>query len=267
MRSHELKSLKKALDLIELIADAGTIGVREMADRAGFPPATAHRIAATLLQRGYLQQNLADRRYALSTRFLELADCVQRRFDIVSLARPHLEALSGRTRENANLCVLDGMDVVYIYQVRSREHALQSFTRLGARAPLFATGVGKVFLSHMTPSEIDAYLKEVELVRHTGNTITQRTALRDELARVRKRGYSVDNQEKEQGVRCVAAPVLGHTNRVVAAISVSGASQRITMDRVHLLGPVVIEQASKISADLGYPVNSRHGAAPGTRAG
>lgn len=247
-----MKSLKKALDLIEIIGEAGSMGIRELSGRTGFPPATVHRIIAALVERGYVQQNRNSKSYSLSTRFLEFADGVQQRFDLVPIARPHLEQLSMSTGENVNLCVLDGPVVVYIDHVHSQKHVLRTFTRLGARVPLYATGVGKVYLSRMGTNELDSYLARVRLEGYTKKTITDRNALLEELSLIKERGYAVDDEEKEDGVRCVAAPVFDHRGLMAAAISVSGAAQWITPERTRPLARMVMDCAGRISADLGY---------------
>ena len=143
-----MKSLKKTLDLLEIIGETGGIGVREMSARTGFPPTTVHRIMSTLVERGYLRQNPNNRKYVLSTRFLEFADMVYQQFDLVPIARPYLEKLSSETEESVNLCVLDGSVIVYVDHIHSQKHMLRTFTRLGARVPLYATGVGKVYWRH-----------------------------------------------------------------------------------------------------------------------
>jgi IclR family KDG regulon transcriptional repressor len=247
-----LKSLRKALDLIEIIGETGNIGIRELSARTGFPPATVHRIIATLVERGYLQQNQNNRNYSLSTRFLEFADSIQQRFDLIPIARPHLEQLSMNSGENVNLCVLDGPVVVYIDHVHSQKHVLRTFTRLGARVPLYATGVGKVYLSKMGADELDTYLDSVKLERYTGKTITDRNTMLKELRMIKKQGYAVDDQEKESGVRCVAAPIFDYNGSMAAAISISGAAQWITRERIKPLARMVMDCAERISTELGY---------------
>lgn len=247
-----MQSLNRTLDVIELIADHRGIGVREIAQASGLPPATVHRIVAALVKRGYLNKDRRTHRYALSPKFMILGDRVQQQMDIVAIARPHLEALMSATRENANLCIRDGHKIIYIDQVGSPEHNLQIFTKLGGSAPLYASGVGKVFLAHMRAPEFDAYLKAEKLSPFTDNTKTTPAALRKEIAAIQKTGYGVDDQERELGVRCVAAPVFNHARKVPAAISVSGASQRIPKQRLKKLGQQVVACARDISTAMGY---------------
>ena len=151
-----MKSLHKALDIIDIIAETGSIGLQDLSLRTGFPPPTAHRLVSTLVKRRYLNQDPTTKSYSLSFRFLELGTMVRRQFNLVSIARPHLERLMAETKENANLALLDGDEMVYIDNVRGKEYMLQLFTKLGARVPLYPTGVGKMFLSQWADSDIEA---------------------------------------------------------------------------------------------------------------
>jgi len=246
-----MKSLNRALDILELIAERRGIGVREIAQVSDLPPATVHRMVAALAQRGYLNKDRRTHHYTLSPKFMALGERVRQQMDIVAIARPHLEALMAATRENANLCIRDGYKIIYIDQVGSPDHNLQIFTKLGGSAPLYASGVGKVFLAHMRASEFDVYLKSVELRPFTDHTKTTPSELRAEIAAIQKIGHGVDDQEREMGVRCVAAPVFNHARQVAAAISISGASQRIPKQRLKKLGRQVVASAHGISMAMG----------------
>lgn len=247
-----MKSLNRALDLLELIADRGAIGVRELAKLAELPPATTHRIVAALLSRGYLFKSGRNHHYALSAKFLNLGEKAQQQIDIVARARPFLEKLMADTRENANLCVRDGYKVIYIDHVGSPDHDLQAFTRLGGSAPLYASGVGKLFLSQLSEPQFEAYLKDVDLRSFTPHTITTARALAAEIKKAGKNGYAIDDEEKELGVRCVAAPIFDHRSEIVAAISVSGAAQRLTDDRLPALSERVVDVARQLSIAIGH---------------
>jgi len=239
------------LDIIELIEDKGHIGIRDISAKTGYPPATVHRIITVLVERGYLRQN-QNKNYCLSTRFLELADRVTEQFDIVAIAKPHLERLGEETGENVNLCVLDDLVVVYIYHIHSQKNTLQTFTRLGARVALHGTGVGKVFLSCMNNDELKKFFNRTKFEQYTSRTITNKDSMIKELSMIQKQGYAVDNEEKEDGVRCVAAAIRDHNNLVCAAISISGVAQFLTMKRIRALSEKVIECALNISKELGY---------------
>jgi IclR family KDG regulon transcriptional repressor len=245
-----MKSLHKVLDVIDVIAETGSAGVRRLASISGYPLATTHRIVSTLAKRGYLKQDPVTKTYALSMRFVELGNRAQQQFNLTSIARPHLERLKRVTGESANLAVLDGQEAVYLDQVRS-DHMLQLFTRLGAKVPLYSTGVGKVMLSDWPDREVDEYLARTPLKGFTRHTCTNAEEIRTELKKIRKQGFSVDNEEMEEGVRCVAALICDHQRRCVGAVSLSGAAMRVTTERLPEFAKAVTGCAQAISSDLG----------------
>ena len=247
-----MKSLAKALDTIDAVAEAGSAGIRELSTLTGFPPSTIHRIAATLVQKHYFQQDPVTKRYSLSFRFLELGSRVQQQTHLTSTARPHLEQLMAETRESINLAVRDGDSAVYLDTVQSNHSMLQLFTRPGARVPLYATGVGKLFLSRMGPSDLEAYLQRVALTPFTRYTLTEREKILRELDRIRARGFAVDNEEMEVGVRCVAALIFDYNGQPAASVSITGAAMRVTPDRIGHFGKLIRSCALAVSRELGF---------------
>ncbi len=246
-----MKSLNKAMDIIDLLAEKGGLGIREISTLTGFPVGTTHRIVATLARRRLLVQNPVSKGYSLSLRFLELGTMVQQQFNLTTAARPHLEALMRETGESANIAVLDREEAVYLDNIRS-SHMLQLFTRPGARVPLYATGVGKAFMSSWSDREVKDYLKRTKPRARTPNTIVNAERMVRELARIRSMGYAVDDEEMEQGVRCVAALVLDHRGVPAAAVSISGASTRIIPEKIKPLAQRVKLCAKAISEELGF---------------
>lgn len=247
-----MKSLHKVLDIIDTLGELGNAGIRQLSSKTGFPPATTHRIATTLVERGYFKQDPITKTYSLSLRFLELGTRVQQQFNLTLVARPHLEKLMGKTRENVNLAVQDGDEVVYLDHVQSDYSMLQLFTKPGARVPLYATGVGKMFMSQWSDSKLNANLDRSPPRAFTPHTLVDRDEILKEMERIRARGYSVDNEEMEEGVRCVAALVFNHTREPVAAVSISGAAMRITPDRIEPFGQAVRNCTMTISQELGF---------------
>jgi DNA-binding IclR family transcriptional regulator len=247
-----MKSLNKALDVIEIVGEKGSVGVREISSLTGFPPATSHRLLSTLAKRGYLVQDKVAKNYSLALRFLELGSKAQQQSDLHAVARPHLHQLMLDSGETANLVVQDGDSVVYLDQVQSDESMLKIFTKLGARAPLYSTGVGKMFLSRWSQPELDSYIERTDLVPHTAFTLSSREEILEEMQRISLQGFAVDNEETELGVRCVAALIVDHREEVIAAVSISGVAMRITEDRIEAFGEMVKECAKNISQDLGF---------------
>ena len=252
-----MKSLLKAIDTIDAVAEAGNVGIRELSSITGFPPSTIHRIVTTLVKKNYFQQDPVTRRYSLSFRFLELGSRYQQQTHLTAIALPHLEQLMAATRESVNLAVRDGDSMVYLDIVQSNYAKLQLFTQPGARVPLYATGVGKLFLSRMDASELEAYLERARPTPYTPHTLIEKDMILKDLERIRSRGYSVDNEEMEQGVRCVAALIFDHQGKPAASVSISGAAMRVIPDRVSQFGNLVKACATAISRLLGFnPANS-----------
>jgi IclR family KDG regulon transcriptional repressor len=247
-----MKSLLKAIDTIDAVAHAGSVGIRELASMTGFPPSTIHRIVATLIAKQYLRQDPFTKRYSLSFRFLELGSQVQQEFNLVSIARPHLKRLMAEAKESVNLAVQDADSAVYLDCVQSNHSMLQLFTKPGARVPLYATAVGKTFLSRMSESELNAYLERTRLTLNTPYTRIEHSKIIEDLKQVRLLGYAVDDEEMEEGVRCVAALIYDHSGQPAAAISISGASMRVTPARVSYYGELTKTCASAISRELGF---------------
>jgi DNA-binding IclR family transcriptional regulator len=246
-----MKSLHKVLDIIETVAREGSIGIRELSARLGFPPATTHRITSTLVERRYLKQDAVSKRLSLSVQFLELGTNVQQHFSLTAVARPHLENLLAETRESVNLAVQDGDHMAYLDHIRSNHSMLQLFTKPGARVPLYCTGVGKMLLSRWPATQLQAYLDRTPLTPHTPHTLVDRGKLLHELTRIRAQGYSVDNQEMEEGVRCVAALVTDHRGEPAGVVSISGAAMRIAPQRIKSIAKSVVNCSQAISKDLG----------------
>jgi DNA-binding IclR family transcriptional regulator len=246
-----MKSLHKVLDIIETVALEGSIGIRELSARTGFPPATTHRITSTLVERRYLKQDPVSKRVSLSVQFLELGTRVQQNFSLTAVARPHLEHLLAETRESVNLAVQDGDYMAYLDHIRSDHSMLQLFTKPGARVPLYCTGVGKMLLSRWPSSQVEAYLDRTTLTRHTPHTLVDRGKLLQELAQIGSQGYSVDNQEMEEGVRCVAALITDHRGEPAGVVSISGAAMRIVPQRIRFFAKSVMNCSRAISRDLG----------------
>jgi len=247
-----MKSLLKAIEIIDAVAQAGSAGIRELSSRTGFPPSTVHRIVATLMAKQYLRQHPFTKQYSLSFRFLELGSQVQQQFNLVTIARPYLERLMAESKESVNLAVQDADSAVYLDCVQSNYSMLQLFTKPGARVPLYATAVGKIFLSRMSESELNAYLERTRLTLNTPYTRIERRKIIEDLEQIRLQGYSVDDEEMEEGVRCVAALIYDYNGHPAAAISISGASMRVTPARVSYYGELTRNCASAISRELGF---------------
>lgn len=249
----ELKSVAKAWGLLKLFtAQKCRWSVAEMVKALGYHESSVRRVVDTLECEGVLERVAADQRtYKLGPRLLALAHVAALDNDLQQTARPHLERLAQQTQETAHFCVVDQNQCYYLDKIDT-PHSIRIVTHVGQRLPLHCTGVGKALMSGMDEREIDQIIAACGLPGFTPNTITDRLRLLEELEQIRKEGLSYDREEFEIGLRCLAAPVKDASGRVVAAVSISGPSQRITPEVIPQLAQEVKQAALEISTRLGY---------------
>lgn len=210
--------------------------------------ATARRFLLTLAELGYVRTDGSA--FWLTPRVLELGYSYLSSLSLPDIAEPHLEALSDRVHESTSVSILDGGDVVYVARVPVRRIMTVSIT-IGTRFPAFATSMGRVLLAGLPPEQLDAYLATVELTPLTGRTLATPDALRAELDKIRAQGFCVVDQELEEGLRSLAAPIADRSGAVVAAVNISTQAARYTTEAVYeTLVPAAVATAAAISADL-----------------
>lgn len=251
-RSGLVQSIQRAFKIIEFMASGPReVTLTSITSALGMHVATVHRILATLISLGLVEQVPGSKKYRLGMKAIELGIAALSQIDLREEAAPYLRRLMESTGETANLVVLDRDEVVYIDKVQSSA-SLGMFVKIGKRAPIYCTGVGKVLTSEMPEDEVKAILLKSGMERLTQNTICSVSDFLEELKKTRERGYALDNEECEPGARCVAAPLRDHTGRIIAAISVSGPSVRFTDARLPELIRQTIEVAAEISRRMGY---------------
>lgn len=248
-----IASVQKALDILNLFGGAySELGNAEIAKLVGLPVTTVSGLVYTLKINHYLDQNPANRKYRLGLKLAERAAVLLDQLDLRAIAAPYLEKLREWCGESINLAVKDGREVVYIERLFG-EHSLGIRSELGKRAPVHSTALGKAILSNFQPQEIQAFLEDYRFFPVTRYTITERDRFEAELARVRKMGFSIDEEENEIGGRCVAAPIFDHDSQPIAAVSISVPIQRLPREQIPLFGERLKQTALAISEQLGYP--------------
>lgn len=251
----KLQSVTRAIWALELIAEAGALGVTELGRLLGVHKATASRLVATLAERGLVERDPVSEKYRLGFGLIRLAGAAMAGLDLVRTAHPILEDLADRTRETVNLGVLSGGAVVYVDQI-SGTRAIVSVSWVGRRAPLHCTSNGKVLLASMPEPERDRLL-DGPLERATPATIVDPKALVAQLREIRLRGYAQTLEELEEGLNAVAAPVRGTDGEVVAALSVSGPAFRMRPVDLPRIARLTMEAAGAVSRRLGYVERGR----------
>lgn len=244
-----VQSLERALDILEVLSRAEReMGVTEIGPAVGLANGTTHRLLSTLVGRGYARQVPGSRKYILGPKSILLASSGRERLG--PLARPFLKELTEVSQESSNLAALDRNSVVYIEQVPA-SRMVRMFTEAGNRVPAHASGAGKVLLAYQPAGVVDSIVgKAKKLPSLTPHTVTDPQQLREELLRIRGQGYALDSEEVEEGVRCLAAPVVGADGKVVAAISISGPAGRLEGPRLEELIPPIKTIAEKLSLSL-----------------
>jgi DNA-binding IclR family transcriptional regulator len=247
-----VKSLLRALTLLDVLAQNATEqSLGELAQAAKLPPSTTHRLLHSLQQTGYVAQNHATSGYALGDTLILLGRKAERQRDIRQVARPWLEKLARATRETVNLTRVVDNSVVQLDHIDS-PNILKVTWDSGQRFPIHASASGKVFLAYLPESEREHILKTVKLRAYTKSTIVDPVRSRAELQAIQARGYAIDDAEREDGVRCVAAPIFDSQGSVVAAVSLSGPSLRMSLASLHELAGTVVVTARAISGALGH---------------
>jgi IclR family transcriptional regulator, KDG regulon repressor len=252
--SDGLQAVERAADLLSAMAQAsGPVGVRELSVRMGFSKSSVHRILVSLESRGFVEMDPVSCGYRLGVRAMEVGLAVVDQMELDVACRPFLEELLRHTNETVNLAILDEADgqVVYLVKLEPAQ-SIRINTRLGARRPAHSTALGKALLAELEPGRLESILRRGPLAGLTGRTITDPEELMSHLQLCRERGYAVDDEEFEEGIICVAAPVRGYGGSASTAVSVSSPGFRTPPGRVDELGELVRSSARDISRRLGY---------------
>ncbi|WP_022886900.1 IclR family transcriptional regulator [Glaciibacter superstes] len=240
-----VQSVERVFDLLELITDAGgEVTLSELASSTDLPLPTIHRLLRTLVAKGYIRQ-LANRRYALGPRLIRLGEGASKQLG--ALARPQLASLVDALGETSNMAVLDSDMVVYIAQVPSK-HSMRMFTEVGRRAHTHATGVGKAILAQLDNETVRSIVTRAGMPTPTGMSIGTFEDLIIDLDKIRERGYSIDEEEQELGVRCFAMAIPNAPTPT--AISVSGPVSRVDDAFAERAVPLLRNAAATISHEL-----------------
>jgi IclR family KDG regulon transcriptional repressor len=246
---------RAALILDTLSQKSQGISLRELSAEVELPKGTTHRLLSSLAYFGYVRQNLTTKDYLLGFRLVELGNRLLNQLDLRTEAKPLLLELGRRVKETVHLVIFDQNEVLYIEKVDSDENpgGLRMASKIGSRTKAHSCAVGKVLLADLSEDQLDEYTKQQGLPKLTERTLTDPAQLKEHLEAVRKRGYAVDDEENERGIRCVAAPIRNESGKVIAATSISGPAIRITRERIRdTLQREIMETAAHISKRLGF---------------
>jgi IclR family acetate operon transcriptional repressor len=249
-----VQSVSRSLDLLDAVA-TGDHSLVALASKTNLTPSTAYRLLSTLMDRGYVARSAETGRFRVGHKVIELAAVAASATDRLRvLIRPYLESLRDATEETANLVVPEGVSVVYADQVESAR-AVRMFTVIGRRVPMHASAAGKAILAASPEGVLNARLAAgLEVL--TTHTLATAESLRRDLDLTRERGFAVDREEYDLGVSCVACPITDARAHAVAALSVSGPSERMRAADLEALGAVVRDHARNASQELGADMSA-----------
>jgi DNA-binding IclR family transcriptional regulator len=250
-KAMRLSSVATAMRMLKVFsADGVEFGISALAKRLGVAKSTAHRLATTLVAEGMLEQDRDSGKYRLGIALFRLGALVRQRMDVSNEAKPLLYALREKTNESVHLAILDGVEIMYVYNLESTQ-AIRMRSDIGVRKPAYCTAEGQAMLAFQPPDVIEAVIA-AGLTPRTPETITDAAALHEAFATIRRRGCAIEDEESEVGMRAVAAPIRDDTGEVIAAVGVAGPAARLSRRTIAAFAPHVIETAEAISRRLGY---------------
>ena len=248
-RIHVIDRAAQILDCFGF--DHQELSVSEIGAKTNLHRSTAHRILMALEYNDLIQQNPENGKYRLGIKLFRLGHQAVSHLNLREICRPFLTRIMNETKETVHLAVLDEDQVLYLDKVEG-PHALRMPSRVGRRIPTYCTSLGKAMLSFLDDQEVKNIFRNQVLRPYTANTVKTLSQLLTDLRMIRKRGYSVDNEEIEIGLRCVGAPIKDYTGAMVGAISVAAPSARLSSQKIHSVGKLVVTTAEEISEKLGY---------------
>lgn len=244
---YRIKVLEKALAVLELFDEQGTeLTVTEIGERLGIHKTTAFRIVTVLDEANYLEKAHGSMKYRLGFKLLHLGSLVEGGTELKKRARPILEKLKQECDETVHLVILNKGEALYLDKIEGLK-TVRVVSRVGMTLPAHCSGVGKVLLAYLPDDRVETIIRAKGLKRFTPNTITERDALRAELRRIRERGYALDNEEIEIGLKCVAAPISDGSGTVIGALSISGPTFRFDGKEAERLTAQALRAAARVS--------------------
>lgn len=244
--------ISKSVLVLTYLGNAGeSVRFIDLVSDTGLSKGTAHRLLSILTHEGLVYYDEQNKKYRLGFKIMEWAQRVWHDFDLRELALDQMKMLNAETGENINLAVREGLDIIYINRIESFK-PIRAVARMGARAPLFCTALGKVLVAYLPFEEQVAIANSIDYIKHTEFTILSAEALLSRLDEVRRYGYGMDDCEFSEEIRCISAPIHNFDNKVIGGISVSTLAFRVPKKTLTSWAPMLIEAANVVSEKLGY---------------
>jgi DNA-binding IclR family transcriptional regulator len=254
--TYKVQALDRAFAVLDLLGESETpLGLAQVASSLQLHKSTAHRFLM-VLERHRMVERTSNGKFRLGLRLFDFGNRAIEQYDLRDRAQPHLRRLVAETEETAHLCILEAARVIYLDKIEPAR-SVRMITRIGASNPVHCTSVGKAILAFLAPERAAEVVRRIRFERLTQRTIATPDALRVEMEKTRRRGYAVDDEELEEGLRCIAVPLLDAQRQPVAAVSISGPSFRVTAQKLPAIANHLLQCVRGISADMGYVSGSR----------
>ncbi len=245
-----MSGVTRTIKILEVLSKEGSINLENLSKQTELPKATLLRFLSTLSSLGYVCRDDADR-YSLTLRLFSIGSRALSQNDLIAKARPFAKQLCEDLGETVHMGILEGNKAVYILKEES-SYTLRMYSRVGKVIPLYCTAIGKIFLAEKSEEDLAAYFKTTVMKPFTVHTIKTIEAMKEVLALIRKRGWAIDDQEHEENVMCIAAPIRDYTGQVIAALSVSWPLFRFNKDDFEKTVKEITNATEQLSAILGY---------------
>lgn len=247
-----IQSVERALKILDLFDEREReLPITEISKRMNLHKSTVHSLLKTLQQQHYISQNEENGKYSLGLKLLERGSMVIGHLDLRNVARKHLEWLSATTNLTIHLVILDGKEGVYVDKVEGSGVTVL-YSRIGRRVPIHTSAVGKSLVATKTDSELNLLLDGYHFTKPTEKSISSKEQFLEEIVKVRSAGYSIDNEENEPGIFCLAVPIKNYSGNVIAAVSISMPASKKNQETLDYYVSILKECSGKISHELGY---------------
>ncbi len=251
-----IQSVQRSLQILDLFDEQKIeLKITDISERLGLHKSTVHSLLKTLQQSNYIEQNPENGKYRLGMKLVERGNLVIGTMDIRKVAKKYLLEIATKTGQTSHIGILDGNAGMYIDKEEG-ELAIIRYSRIGRRIPLHSTAIGKVLLAYQKPEKTQQLLEGYEYAQLTDYTVQNEAELLEELERVRQQEFAVDNQENEQGVRCIAVPIKNEQNQVLAALSLSTLISRVNDEQLHEYIQLLKQLGQELSQQMRYAVPS-----------
>ena len=249
-----MKSLRKTIDILDYLSDVNRdVGVTELSLRLNLPKSTVHRILKDLLKYSILEQEKDTSRYRLGLRLLKYSNSLLRSFDLRKIAKPILKKVCYETKETTFLTIWKNNQGICLDSISSSRSAnTHLFVEIGREMPFHCTASSKVILANQPTEDVKRVISKEPLLKYTPNTITEPGKLMIHLLEIKNKGYAICNEELEEGIKAVAAPVKDINGKTIASITITGLSKRMSSDNIERLIKIVTDSAQEMSNKLGY---------------